>query len=361
MEAAGIEPAQGSYPTASTQDKFGSGEETLAHTTARRAWHPEWRARSRSIAVAVSQATPITDRLDAHHHPCRCRSARLPGRDREAVQDPLGFDGADSPLREACGRLSVSRLGSSDREPNRLQVPCTRAWRHHRLQRTCEGESGLQRQWRVRQADRRASWRAGFDARRSRPHQRSSAEGALSRPRLSRAGERRMASEPPRRLLRARRQPRDVMRLTPLGRRSAREHHRPSRYPVLAAQPGGRALASAPAFRGHSRTLAQAQSTVNGECVSAAHRGVAVVEEDGVAGRIGEPGAMADTRVPHLVDLDAGRLELRLRWVRRGQSSDPPPGRDAHRLLGDFPKRQSPGYWPISQMWPPGSRKLMDS
>ena len=41
--------------------------------------------------------------------------------------------------------------------------------------------------------------------------------------------------------------------------------------------------------------------------------GVAVVEKDGVAGRVAEPGALADTRVPHLVDLHAGRLELRLR------------------------------------------------
>ena len=41
--------------------------------------------------------------------------------------------------------------------------------------------------------------------------------------------------------------------------------------------------------------------------------GVAVVEEDGVAGWIADPGPMADTRIPHLVDLHAGRLELRLR------------------------------------------------
>ena len=37
---------------------------TPAHTTAR-PWHPDCRARPRSIAVAVPQATPSTDRLDA--------------------------------------------------------------------------------------------------------------------------------------------------------------------------------------------------------------------------------------------------------------------------------------------------------
>ena len=54
-------------------------------------------------------------------------------------------------------------------------------------------------------------------------------------------------------------------------------------------------------------------------------RGVAVVQEDGVAGRIEEPGPMADARVPHLVDLDAGCLELyfRLGYVRHTQRERP--------------------------------------
>ncbi len=40
---------------------------------------------------------------------------------------------------------------------------------------------------------------------------------------------------------------------------------------------------------------------------------VAVVEEDGVAGGIAESRPMADARIPHLIDLHAGRLQLRLR------------------------------------------------
>ena len=38
-----------------------------------------------------------------------------------------------------------------------------------------------------------------------------------------------------------------------------------------------------------------------------------MVEEYGVAGWITDPGPLADTRIPHLVDLHAGSLELRLR------------------------------------------------
>src|SRR5439155_8272212 len=47
---------------------------------------------------------------------------------------------------------------------------------------------------------------------------------------------------------------------------------------------------------------------------------VAAMEEDGVAVRIAKPGPVADARVPHLVDLHAGRLQLRLRLGHVGDA-----------------------------------------
>src|SRR6266536_1528583 len=60
---------------------------------------------------------------------------------------------------------------------------------------------------------------------------------------------------------------------------------------------------------------------------------VAVVEEDGVAVRVAEPGPMADARVPHLIDLHAGRPQLRLRLGDIGDAQGKRSGRQRRDLV----------------------------
>ncbi len=59
----------------------------------------------------------------------------------------------------------------------------------------------------------------------------------------------------------------------------------------------------------HDQTTGAAFAHVHSARIRSRVRLVAVVEEDGVAVGVAEPGPVADARVPHLVDLHAGRLQ----------------------------------------------------
>ena len=66
---------------------------------------------------------------------------------------------------------------------------------------------------------------------------------ALPPARLPGTRKRRLGAHSKRGVLRSRRQPGDVVRLAPLGRRSSRQHHRPRGGDLLAAEPGRAAVA----------------------------------------------------------------------------------------------------------------------
>ena len=124
-------------------------------------------------AAAVAQRR----RLGRDDRPRRRVRARVRGRGRQAVPDPLLVDGADAPLREA-GRLVRGQLQRPrDRESARVPVQRSEARSDRRLQDTPEGGAMRRRRRRhdVREATDRPAGRPRLRARRPGLHQRQEA------------------------------------------------------------------------------------------------------------------------------------------------------------------------------------------